>query len=502
MRRITLVPLAIVGLVLLHPAPVLGSGSMSESASETESDVRISAVAADPQGDDVQYGTGEYVELHYNSAVDGSGPAEASVGGWYIRDAAGNRLDVGDGYVIDEGRHIRVYTGPGDNTAERYYNGLSAPVLDNDGDDLRLYDDDGDLVDTHSYEGGGDLAVHSQGFDGDASTYERIFVSNFDSAGIQISKLRFGEHEADYAILARDGGGRPCEQGGDFAADALAASGLNNNGPLLFTYGCSLRSSTRAELDRVLADGGTVYVLGGEEAVSPRVVEQLENDGYVVKRLAGATRIETAIAVADEVRRLHPDVTIASVARAYGTADDPTAGWADSVTGGGWTADHSVPVLLTRSDRLDPAVSSWLEADDPSSTVLFGGVHALSEKVEESVPNARRVAGATRAETATEVSRQLWGVGSDGERRFIVVNGYHDSGWGMGLAAVGGAQHYDAPLLLVAIGHNPGATAEMVNSCDTKQVDLLFLGSTSFIPEEQAEDLESQDGRDCTSTDP
>lgn len=315
-RRITLVPLVIVGLVLPLAAPVLGTGSAFESASATELDVRISAVAADPQGDDVQYGTGEYVELHYNGSVDGAGPVQAPVGGWYIEDAAGNRLDVGDGYVIDSGRDIRVYTGAGDNTAERYYNGLSAPVLNNDGDDLWLYNADGDLVDTHNYEGGGDLAVHSRWFDGDVSTYERIFVSNFDSAGIQISKLRFGEHEADYATLARDGGGRLCEQGGDFAADALAASGLNSDGPLLFTYGCSLRDSTRAELDRVLADGGTVYVLGGEEAVSPRVVEQLENDGYVVKRLAGATRIETAIAVADEVRRLHPDVTIASVARA------------------------------------------------------------------------------------------------------------------------------------------------------------------------------------------
>lgn len=170
------------------------------------------------------------------------------------------------------------------------------------------------------------------------------------------------------------------------------------------------------------------------------------------------------------------------------------------MTGGGWAAEHSVPVLLTRSDRLEPAVTSWLEADDPSSTVLFGGVHALSEEVEAAVPNARRVAGATRAGTATEISRQLWGVGSHDERRFIMVNGCHDPGWGLGLAAAGGAQHYDAPLLLAATAHNPGETAEMASSCDTKQVDLLFFGSTSFIAEEQAEALESQDGRDCTST--
>lgn len=68
-----------------------------------------------------------------------------------------------------------------------------------------------------------------------------------------------------------------------------------------------LPPETRSELDRVLGPGGLVYVLGGDRAVSPAVVATLQADGYTVRRLAGPSRVETAIAVADEVRAQFPN---------------------------------------------------------------------------------------------------------------------------------------------------------------------------------------------------
>jgi len=78
-------------------------------------------------------------------------------------------------------------------------------------------------------------------------------------------------------------------------------------GPLLFTDPAGLTPATAAELQRVLPRGAVVYVLGGERAVAPAVVDDLSARGYAVRRLAGASRVETALAIADEARRVRGD---------------------------------------------------------------------------------------------------------------------------------------------------------------------------------------------------
>ncbi|MGH8793651.1 MAG: glycerophosphodiester phosphodiesterase family protein [Stackebrandtia sp.] len=51
------------------------------------------------------------------------------VSGYYVRDSPHNVLRVGDGYVLEPGAELRVYTGPGTNAEDRYYNDLPAPIL-------------------------------------------------------------------------------------------------------------------------------------------------------------------------------------------------------------------------------------------------------------------------------------------------------------------------------------------------------------------------------------
>jgi glycerophosphoryl diester phosphodiesterase len=86
-----------------------------------------------PAGDDVQPENGEYVLLRNTSA------ASVDVSGAIIRDPANNILSIGEGYVIAPGAELRVYTGPGTNSAEAYYNGGSASVLNNGGDSVALW---------------------------------------------------------------------------------------------------------------------------------------------------------------------------------------------------------------------------------------------------------------------------------------------------------------------------------------------------------------------------
>lgn len=333
------------------------------------------------------------------------------------------------------------------------------------------------------------------GFDDDPSTTQRVQAGNGTSAAVAISRMRFGDGSRTYTgahataahvVLSRD----------DAFPDSLAGSTLTADGPLLFTRTSELTAETRAEISRVLAPGGLVYLLGGVNAINASVEDALKADGFRTRRLAGASRVETAIEVAKEVRRLYPDVRRVGLARAFGTADNPTAGWADSVTGGGWAASTGVPLLVTPTDKVHGAVGAWLAADKPSETVLFGGTAALSGAVEGAVPNPRRVSASERAGTAAAIARQLWKTPETGARRFLVIQGYRDDGWAFGLAAGGLAADSSAPLVLV---HSsvPSATASLVTSCVEPEVDLHIVGDTSVISEATRAELDALDPAAC-----
>lgn len=95
--------------------------------------VEIADSVNNPAGDDVQPENGEHVVLRNTST------SSVDVSGAIIRDAANNILSVGDGYVLAPGAELRVYTGPGTNSADAYYNGGTASVLNNGGDSVALW---------------------------------------------------------------------------------------------------------------------------------------------------------------------------------------------------------------------------------------------------------------------------------------------------------------------------------------------------------------------------
>src|SRR5690606_7020430 len=97
------------------------------------------------------------------------------------------------------------------------------------------------------------------------------------------------------------------------------------------------------------------------------------------------SRVETALAVADEVLRLHPGADVL-LARAFGAAGNETSAWADSVTAGGLAAWAGAPILLTSTDSLHPSVAAWLAGHAIHRTFLLGGTAALSTAVEVAVP--------------------------------------------------------------------------------------------------------------------
>ncbi len=115
---------------------------------------------------------------------------------------------------------------------------------------------------------------------------------------IAISQAEFPTSDsASAVVLARD----------DFFSDALAGGPLAAyvHGPMLLTEGAPIASTldprTQAEIQRVLAPGGTVYILGGTLAINPNVDATLQGLGYTVVREAGTDEYDTAFLIAQQM---------------------------------------------------------------------------------------------------------------------------------------------------------------------------------------------------------
>ena len=312
------------------------------------------------------------------------------------------------------------------------------------------------------------------GFDGDPATTERLNEGHPTFAAVDVARVRFPNGGAAHVVLSRD----------DTFADSLAGSGLTGDGALLYTDTDELSAPTAAEIDRLLDAGDTVYLLGGTAAIAPAVEKALVDAGYRVERLAGRSRIITALEIADEVRSLHPgdDVLLAR-----------SDSWADSVSAGGVAAATNTPVLITPSNHLDPAVAWWLGADRPASTTLLGGTAALSPEVERSVPNPSRVSGIDRTATAVAIADRLW---ESTDEQYVIAQGLAEDSWTFGFAAAGLAADAEAPILLVT-DEVTDATADVVSTCGEPAVDLEIVGDGSVVPAALREQLDAADGLAC-----
>lgn len=285
-----------------------------------------------------------------------------------------------------------------------------------------------------------------------AKTSEEL--SNAEIA-IAMSQAAFGT-ESGSVVIARD----------DAYADALASGILQQHGPLLYvpTTG-PLPATVREEIQRL--SPRVAYVLGGSNAVSDTVVNELSSLVGTVSRREGPTRLETAIAIADA----HASgATTAILARAFPspTAGDPSQGFADSLAAGGLAAEAQWPILLTESDQLSTATAEYLAQSRVEHIVVLGGDAAIADEVLEELQSlgitVERVSGASRFDTAANVADVFAGETDAGQASAAtLVEGTSGTAWLGGFAAASVASHYDAPVLLTTPDAIPTPTSDFVN---------------------------------------
>ncbi|MFO0705019.1 MAG: cell wall-binding repeat-containing protein [Candidatus Andersenbacteria bacterium] len=301
-------------------------------------------------------------------------------------------------------------------------------------------------------------------------TLDRLEGANRYETAIAISQNQFSQDKSAGAVfLAR----------GDQFADGLAGAPLaaQENAPILLTSTATLQPEVLAEIERVLPEGGKVWLLGGESAISAAVADALSAAGFAVTRLAGANRYETAVQVAEQLEHL------TQVFLASGTS------FPDALAASSIAARDRAAIVLTTKDALPQVTEDFLKKTPATSIHIVGGSAVVSDDVFDAADpygTVDRTAGSNRYETAVQLAQTFYP--SADTVSFSTGTNFPDS---LVAGPLVGSQQLQAPLLLVQPDAVPEAVADYLAAYGAQVMGGVLFGGTSAISAGVETDLES-----------
>ncbi|MEY9864357.1 hypothetical protein ABH935_010013 [Catenulispora sp. GAS73] len=273
----------------------------------------------------------------------------------------------------------------------------------------------------------------------------------------------------------------------DQFADALGGSALaaHVGGPLLLTQTATLNPATAAELQRTLAPGATVYLLGGEKAVSPAVANAVARLGYDPIRIGGSDRFETSAMIAGTMSRDmldsngHHVVQRVLLATANNFPDALAAG-----TAAGATPDTIL--VLTNDTKMPGSVSSFLNQGLTAGANFYpvgGAANTAAKSLASFVPagnlKLNTLVGETRYGTAALVARQFFG-STGTPHMYGVATG---TNWADALSGGAAMGTLDGPLLLTEpTGVDPATRGFLNDEQAGGSIEVgVVLGGTAAV---------------------
>ena len=258
-------------------------------------------------------------------------------------------------------------------------------------------------------------------------------------------------------------------------ADAVAGTPLAaaNDAPLLLTDSGQLSPATEREIARLGAT--TAIVLGGTAAITEAVVSRLEVIGVSASRVAGDSRYETALAIAEEL-----EVTDRFVLANAGS-------FADALAAGPLAAADDRAILLTDTDALPEDVADALDGAD---VVIAGGSAAVSATVAQQVTDSgatvARADGATRYATAAALTARAVEAGASAATAYVVTGEALPDALSAGAVA---ARTGGVLVLLQpdSLDNAPAARDLLVDDAER----IWFVGGTTPLPSALRQALES-----------
>jgi putative cell wall-binding protein len=280
----------------------------------------------------------------------------------------------------------------------------------------------------------------------------RVFgATRYDTAfdAANMLKERLGVQKFETIIVA-------C--GTDFA-DALSGSYLANqkNAPILLVRSRNQEiNQVKAYIKANLKTGGTVYLLGGVNAVPKSMETGLE--GFTVKRLAGATRYETSLAILKEAGVGNKDILVCT-----------GKNFADGLS----ASAVNMPIMLVK-DSLTATQKAFLQGLNGNKIVIIGGTVAVNTRIENALKaygTVERIEGATRYYTSVNIAKKYF------PNATTMVVAYADN-FPDGLSGGPLAYSLNAPLILTMNGKQAVAASY---AQEKKISSGVVLGGTTLI---------------------
>lgn len=271
----------------------------------------------------------------------------------------------------------------------------------------------------------------------------------------------------------KDGAGNVVLVGYNGEVDALTGTLLANakKAPLLITNQASLTETTKKEIARLKAKN--VYILGGEKVVSKEVEIELKALKYNVKRIEGADREKTAIAVAKEVGGTINHVFLAKGYDIY----------ADALSVGPVSAIKNMPVFLTNTNSMTPATIQAMKDLGVKEVTIVGGEKTVTKKVEDQLKGIKinRISGDDREKTALAVADKFF----PSTETSILASGYTFAD-----ALVGGyiGAKMNAPILLTNTNLISAETEEFIADNSLK---IYVLGGEKVVSDKVLKKIEA-----------
>ena len=302
--------------------------------------------------------------------------------------------------------------------------------------------------------------------------------------------------------------------------DALGGSALASYyGPLLYVNpDGTLSEDTVREFQRALDPGSTIYVLGGTAVIGPDVAAALEAAGFVVERLAGAGRQQTARIVADKVN----EVVNGGQAPPFDSVIVAFEGnWPDAVTVGSISGWFGIPVLLTPTAELGGPAAEYLQENLPAEVMVLGGDAVISQNVRDQIQAiigedgfVQPLFGDSRFETAADIAfytRELF-TSNDEVFEFegeaitepdvlVAVNLEQPDAFTHVLAASSLVGNFGG--LFVAVDSAGGFRDAIVPAICGIDKQVFAIGSTALVTDEATQQIQAASaGTSCDPNDP
>ncbi|WP_294684523.1 leucine-rich repeat protein [uncultured Finegoldia sp.] len=237
-------------------------------------------------------------------------------------------------------------------------------------------------------------------------------------------------------------------------ADSLSASALSKalKAPILLVKKDQLDSVVAQEIKRLGAKN--VVVIGGKLSVD-KAKNSLSQ--YYVRTIAGANRYETSAKIAQEI------VKLTGTKKAVVASGET---FADALTVAPLANKNNMPILLVQQNNIPKATQEVLKQMD--EVLVVGGELTISKEVANKLPNATRIAGANRYDTA----KKIYEYGFKDRLEVNIANGTTAAD-----SLVIGS--IDCPILLAEANEIPEATKQAIKESKFEKVNV-FGGENSI----------------------